>query len=198
VVALAAGGGVAVRLVRPTLAAGIVVAALDALIGLASGLAPQVAATGALDAALRAMGIVAGLGLPALTVDLPALGLDLERRGLAHRLVHTIVRALAAPPSLAARFRQIASTQEARGLRIPRGPFGRLRAAGPVWLPTLVSGLTRYNEHTLALEGRAVAHPGRRTLLWAPADPPAERVLRWLLLVLALAAIVARFLGRLP
>jgi hypothetical protein len=47
----------------------------------------------------------------------------------------------------------------------------------------------------MALEARGFSRPGRRTLLWSPADSQAERLARWLLVVALFALIGARITG---
>ena len=61
----------------------------------------------------------------------------------------------------------------------------------------ILSSLTDVEERSLALESRAFSRPGQRHLLWAMGDTTWERVLRWVLLALLVAAIVARVTGRL-
>jgi hypothetical protein len=50
----------------------------------------------------------------------------------------------------------------------------------------------------MALEARGFSRPGRRSLLWAPADRAAERVARWLMVLTVPALITARVAGWLP
>jgi hypothetical protein len=50
----------------------------------------------------------------------------------------------------------------------------------------------------MALEARGFTRPGRRTLLWAPPDRPAESALRWLVVAGLVALVVLRIAGALP
>jgi hypothetical protein len=50
----------------------------------------------------------------------------------------------------------------------------------------------------LALEARAFGQPGRRHLLWAPADTATERAIRWMLLVAVVVLIGTATVGVLP
>ena len=60
----------------------------------------------------------------------------------------------------------------------------------------IIGALTDVEERSLALESRAFSRPGKRHLLWAMADTPGERWLRWALLVLLVAIAAARITGR--
>jgi energy-coupling factor transport system permease protein len=184
------------RLGRPALIAAAVVLVLTWLISLASGGSALDAARGASDGALRVVAIVLGLGLVATTVVPAALGLDLERRGVSRRLATAAVAGLGWGPGLARRLEAISAAQRARGLRLARNPLTRLQRSAPILLPALVTSLGGLSERTIALESRASGHPGRRSLLWAPADPTAERVLRWLVLVVAGLSLVIRIAAR--
>jgi len=50
-------------------------------------------------------------------------------------------------------------------------------------------------ERSLALESRAFSRPGARHLLWAMGDTSWERVVRWVLGLLLVAAALARVAG---
>ena len=65
-------------------------------------------------------------------------------------------------------------------------------------MPVVLSSLTEVEERSLALEVRAFGRPGKRDLLWAPGDRPAERVLRWALVLGLVVAVVGRLAGLLP
>jgi energy-coupling factor transporter transmembrane protein EcfT len=62
--------------------------------------------------------------------------------------------------------------------------------------PVILTSLTDVEERSLALESRAFSRPGTRHLLWAMPDTGWERALRWGLLVLLVAAALARLTGR--
>jgi hypothetical protein len=47
----------------------------------------------------------------------------------------------------------------------------------------------------MALEARGFSRPGRRSLLWAPADRDAERVARWLMVLSVPVLVVAGLAG---
>ena len=93
----------------------------------------------------------------------------------------------------------IASAQRARGLDTEGSVRARLRGVLPLVGPVILSSLTEVEERSLALEVRAFGRPGRRHLLWRDArHADASCVVRALVLVVLLAAIVARLTGTLP
>jgi len=47
----------------------------------------------------------------------------------------------------------------------------------------------------MALEARGFTRPGRRTLLWAPADSALEGAARWAMLIGLIGLIVLRITG---
>ena len=50
----------------------------------------------------------------------------------------------------------------------------------------------------MALEARGFTRPGRRTLLWAPADSTAQAVARWGLVLGLVALVAVRVTGAWP
>ena len=180
------------RLWRVSLTSGVVLAIVAGLLAAAVGEDPNRAAAEAIDVGLRAALAMLSVGLAAVTADPAALGLDLERRGLGRGPAFALAGLIAAWPSVGQRVATVSAAQQARGLRLGGGPLRRLRAVAPIWLPALVSTLAQLVDRSLALEARAFGHPGRRDLLWAPADPGWERVVRWLIGAAVVVAVALR------
>jgi energy-coupling factor transport system permease protein len=65
----------------------------------------------------------------------------------------------------------------------------------PIVGPVILGSIAEVEERTMALEARGFTRPGRRTLLWAPADSTAEALLRWALVLGLVALIVVRVAG---
>src|SRR5437899_4952881 len=113
-------------------------------------------------------------------------------RGWSLTLAYLFAATLSAVPVLKARARRIVEAQRCRGLS-PRGSVAnRLRALRALALPLVLSALHEVDERTLALETRGLGAGVPRTPLAAPPDRPAERVARWALLLLCLAALIWR------
>ena len=107
-------------------------------------------------------------------------------------IAYLFAATLSAVPVLKARARRIVEAQRCRGLS-PRGSVAnRLRALRALALPLVLSAVHEVDERTLALETRGLGTGVRRTPLAAPLDRAAERVARWILLLLCLAALIRR------
>jgi energy-coupling factor transport system permease protein len=145
---------------------------------------------------VRLLAISLSIGLFVLTTHPRAFVLDLERRGVSPRVAFVAVATIEAVPALVERASVIGESQRARGLDTEGTFRARLRGVLPMVGPVIIGALTDVEERSLALESRAFSRPGRRSLLWAMPDSPWERVLRWVLLALLAATIVARATGR--
>jgi energy-coupling factor transport system permease protein len=144
---------------------------------------------------VRLFAISTSIGLFVLTTDPRAFVLDLERRGLSARFAFVAAATIEAVPTLVERAATIGESQRARGLDTEGGVRARLRGLLPIVGPAVLTSLTDVEERSLALESRAFSRPGRRHLLWAMADTGWERALRWALVGLFVALIVARLAG---
>jgi len=153
------------------------------------------------QAALRVLAFATSVALFALTTRTDELVDDLERRGLGRRAAFVLTTAIGTVPRLNERAREIVDSQRSRGLDTQGGFIARVRGLLPLAGPLVLSALTEVEHRTMALEARAFAAPGRRTVLRIYPDSPAQRALRWVL-VLGTAAVsiaaVGGFLWWLP
>ena len=145
---------------------------------------------------VRLFAISLSIGLFVMTTDPRAFVFDLERRGVSPRVAFVAVATIEAVPTLVERAAVIGESQRARGLDTEGSLRARVRGVLPLVGPVIIGALTDVEERSLALESRAFSRPGRRHLLWAMADRPWERWLRWALLALLVATAVARLTGR--
>ena len=164
-------------------------------------LGPITATLEGLDAAVRVSLrlLVAALALVVfgLTTDPRALIADLERRGLPRKLTFAVAAAMDAVPAMVARGRAVAAAQRARGLDTEGSVGARLRGVRPLVGPVIVSAIAEVEERSVALEARGFDRPGRRALLWSPADSPSQRAARWLMVVALVVVAVAQAAGAL-
>jgi len=152
----------------------------------------------ALRIAFRLVVLALALALFAMTTTARSLVVDLERRGVSRRFAFAAAATLDAIPAMAERAAAIQAAQRARGLDTEGGVRARLRGVVPLAGPAVLGTLHDVETRSQALEARAFDRPGRRHLLWAPADSDRQRLARWLL-VAALAAFVGlSVLGVLP
>jgi energy-coupling factor transport system permease protein len=136
----------------------------------------------------RLLAISSSVGLFALTTDPRSLVADLERRGAGPRLAFVALATASAIPTLVERGAAIAEAQRARGLDTEGSAWARARGLLRLVGPTILTSLVEVEERSLALETRAFDRPGRRALLWAPADSARQAGVR-LLVVAGLAAL---------
>jgi energy-coupling factor transport system permease protein len=145
---------------------------------------------------LARIGAISGaITLFYLTTPPGELVLDLERRGVPARLAFVTHASVQVVPAMVERGSTIAAAQRARGLDTEGSAWKRLRGLLPLAGPVLLGSLAEIEERTLALEARGFTRPGRRTLLWAPADSGRQSLARWLLLAAPIGVVVARAAG---
>jgi energy-coupling factor transport system permease protein len=145
---------------------------------------------------VRLLSISLSIGLFVMTTHPRAFVLDLERRGVSPRVAFVAVATIEAVPALVERAAVIGESQRARGLDTEGGLRARLRGVLPLIGPVIIGALTDVEERSLALESRAFSRPGRRHLLWAMPDGRWEPALRWALMALLGATVLARATGR--
>jgi energy-coupling factor transport system permease protein len=149
----------------------------------------------ALEILARILAISGAITLFYLTTRPGDLVVDLERRGVSARVAFVANASVQTVPAMVERAGQITAAQRARGLDTEGSVWRRLRGVLPLAGPVLLGSIAEVEERTMALEARGFTHPGRRTLLWWPADSARQRLARWLLVLAVPALVVARGLG---
>jgi len=155
----------------------------------------------ALEATLRVVAFAASVAVFAVTTSTSELVDDLERRGLGRRATFVIATAIGTIPRMGERAREIVESQRARGMDTEGGLRARIRGVLPLAGPLVLSALTEVEQRTMALEARAFAAPGHRTVLRPYPDTPRQRLLRPVLLlgsIVLVGAAVAGLLSWLP
>jgi len=147
---------------------------------------------------LRLFVLALALALFALTTEARSLVVDLERRGVSRRLAFAAAATLQAIPAMAERARAIQAAQRARGLDTEGSIGARLRGVIPLAGPAILGTLADVETRSQALEARAFDRPGKRHLLWAPADSNAERLARWLLAAAVVAFVALNAVRAVP
>lgn len=149
----------------------------------------------AIQILVRILAISGAVALFYLTTRPGDLVVDLERRGVSARVAFVANASVQTVPAMVERAGQITAAQRARGLDTEGSLWRRIRGIVPIVGPVILGSIAEVEERTMALEARGFTRPGRRTLLWAPADTGWERAVRWLLVVALAALIVARLTG---
>ena len=142
----------------------------------------------AVEILVRILAISGAVTLFYLTTRPADLVLDLERRGVSSRIGFVANASVQTVPAMVERASQITAAQRARGLDTEGSVWRRVRGIVPIVGPVILGAISEVEERTLALEARGFGRPGRRTLLWAPADSGMQAAARWAM-VAGLAAL---------
>lgn len=149
----------------------------------------------ALEILARILAIGGAITLFYLTTPPAAFVVDLERRGVSPRIAFIANASVQTVPALVERAAQITAAQRARGLDTEGSIAKRIRGVLPIVGPVILGSIAEVEERTMALEARGFTRPGRRTLLWAPADSGSQRALRWILIAGVVALVASRLTG---
>lgn len=146
----------------------------------------------AIEILARIAAISGAVTLFYLTTKPSELVLDLERRGVPPRLAFVANASVQTVPQMAERAAAIVAAQRARGLDTEGSFVRRLRGLLPIVGPVVLGSIGEVEERSMALEARGFTRPGRRSLLWSPADSGPQRLGRWLLVIGFVGLVVAR------
>ncbi|HEX5397404.1 MAG TPA: energy-coupling factor transporter transmembrane component T [Candidatus Limnocylindria bacterium] len=151
----------------------------------------------ATQAALRVVAFALSVAVFGLTTRPDDLVSDLERRGLGRRVGFVVSATLRTVPRILQRAGEITEAQRARGMDTEGGIWRRVRGVLPLAGPLIFGALTEVEEQAMALEARGFSASARRTVLRAFPDSGAQRILRWLLLLVLVAVVTLSVAGRL-
>ncbi|MDQ3691761.1 MAG: energy-coupling factor transporter transmembrane protein EcfT [Chloroflexota bacterium] len=149
----------------------------------------------ALEILVRILAISGAVTLFYLTTRPGDLTADLERRGISPRAAFVANASVQTVPAMVERAALVTAAQRARGLDTEGSLWRRVRGIVPIVGPVILGSIAEVEERTMALEARGFTRPGRRTLLWTPADSTPQSIARWLLLVALLGLMALRFSG---
>jgi len=142
----------------------------------------------------RILVIVSSFLLLSLSTRPDALMLSLAQRGVPKSLSYIILATLQLIPRFQDKATTILDAQRARGLETEGALAQRARALLPMVKPLILGSIVDIEERAIALEARAFGRVGRKTSWLTLADSAGQRVIRWLVVVAAVALVVARFL----
>lgn len=149
----------------------------------------------AAEVVIRVLTMAGAVVLFYLTTRPSELVASLQQHGAPARATFVLHNAVAMIPRLAERAQEVAEAQRARGFDTEGSWWRRGRGVIALAAPTVLGTLREVETRSLALETRGFTRPGRRTLLWAPADSPAQRLARWLIVAGVAGLLVARIAG---
>jgi energy-coupling factor transport system permease protein len=151
-------------------------------------------AIGLLTAA-RIFDLVSATFLFSFTTRPADLAEALMQRGLSPRIGYVVQSALQIIPQTLELANRIRDAQRARGLETEGSIVTRARAYLPLLLPVVLSSLVATQERAMALEVRGFGLPGPHVARYVIPDSSGQRVLRWALILLVPAAVIARIAG---
>ncbi|WP_324644805.1 energy-coupling factor transporter transmembrane component T [Pseudarthrobacter sp. LT1] len=141
---------------------------------------------------LQLAAVVLALLLFSFSVSVPDLVAALSARGVQGRFAFVLASTLTLLPAIAGRARRIRQAQESRGLVISRGLLSRVAAFRLQAVPLVLSLIEDAGTRAAALEARGLGNPGPRTTYREVPDSAAQRAVRAVLVVAALAAVALR------
>ncbi|GAA3744067.1 energy-coupling factor transport system permease protein [Spinactinospora alkalitolerans] len=146
--------------------------------------------------ALRLLVMVGAFILLLLTTHPGTLMTAMSQAGLPPKIAYVVSATLQIIPAFQERANAILQAQQARGFDIGAGgALARGRRLIPLMGPLLLGALTEVENRSLAMESRAFGasvHPTAYTIV---PDSTAQRAARWIMILLAIAAIVLNTLG---
>jgi energy-coupling factor transport system permease protein len=122
----------------------------------------------------------------------------LSANGMPPKIAYVISSTLQIIPSFRTRADSILLAQRSRGLKIGGNPVRRFATLVPLLSPLILGVFVDVDERSTAMEARAFGSTAKRTALEVLPDPVPEQVARWIVLLVALAALVVSFLGYFP
>lgn len=122
----------------------------------------------------------------------------LSQNGMPPKIAYVISSTLQMLPAFRTRADSILLAQRSRGLRTRGNPFRRVAVLIPLISPLVLGVFVDVDERSTAMEARAFGSTAKRTALEVLPDPLGEKVARWVLILLAVGALVASFLGWYP
>jgi energy-coupling factor transport system permease protein len=128
----------------------------------------------------------------AMTTRPDALMLALVQKGLPDRIAYIVLTTLQIVPRFQAKAATILNAQRSRGLETEGSLIRRIRGVLPLVVPLVLGSIVDIEERAIALEARAFSRQGERTSLVDLPDSAAQRVFRWMLVVIVATLAVAR------
>jgi energy-coupling factor transport system permease protein len=127
-----------------------------------------------------------------LTTHPSELMSDLTRRGLPPQFAYVIISTLQILPQMQAKAQTIIAAQRSRGLDTEGSFFKRVGALVPLVGPLVFGSLVEVEERAIAIEARGFTSTRVKTSLHEIPDSSPDKIVRWFLIVLIIAAIGLR------
>lgn len=122
----------------------------------------------------------------------------LSQNGMPPKIAYVISSTLQMLPTFRTRADSILLAQRSRGLKTRGNPFRRMAVLVPLISPLVLGVFVDVDERSTAMEARAFGSTGKRTALEIVPDPLSEKIGRWVVMLLAVGALVLGFAGFYP
>lgn len=159
-------------------------------------LGPIQATQEGLDRGIAFAGRVLGMGSAILLLtqmlDIHKLVQEMEQRKYSPRVTYVILATVNIIPEMGKRMSVIMDAQRSRGIETDANVWVRAKAFVPTIGPLILTSIVSVEEKALTLESRGFSIEGTRTSLRYVEDPPAEKKIRLLLLIITGLLIVGR------
>jgi energy-coupling factor transport system permease protein len=139
----------------------------------------------------RILVVVGSVLLLSLTTRPDALMIALDQRGAPKALTYIVLATIQIAPRFQAKAHTILDAQRARGLETQGGIVHRVRALVPLVVPLVLGSIIDIEERAMALDARAFSRRGQKTSLLVLHDSGAQRVVRIVLVLGAVASVAA-------
>lgn len=142
--------------------------------------------------ATRIVVMVSAFTLFLLTTHPSELMSDLTRRGLPGQFAYVIISTLQILPQMQAKTQTILAAQRARGLDTESSFLKRAGSLFPLVGPLVFGSLVEVEERAIAIEARGFTSTHVKTSLHDIPDTSSDKLIRWTLTALIVAALAAR------
>jgi energy-coupling factor transport system permease protein len=145
----------------------------------------------AFRSAMRVTVMVSAFTLFLLTTHPSELMSDLTRRGLPGQFAYVIISTLQIIPQIQAKAQTIIAAQRSRGLNTEGNFFKRAGSVVPLVGPLVFGSLAEVEERAIAIEARGFTSKKTKTSLHEIPDSNADKTMRWILILFAVASIAS-------
>ena len=146
----------------------------------------------AFRAATRITVMISAFTLFLMTTHPSELMSDLTRRGLPGQFAYVIISTLQIIPQMQAKAQTIIAAQRSRGLDTQSSFLKRAGSIFPLVGPLVFGSLVEVEERAIAIEARGFTSTHVKTSLHEIPDSQADKIIRWMLVVLVIASLACR------
>lgn len=141
---------------------------------------------------MRITVMISAFTLLLMTTHPSELMSDLTRRGLPGQFAYVIISSLQILPQMQAKAQTIIAAQRSRGLDTESSFLRRAGSLVPLVGPLVFGSLVEVEERAIAIEARGFTSTHIKTSLHEIPDSNADKVIRWMLIILVIASLTLR------